>query len=127
MILPQAILDRIDVGDCWEWLGHRQPKGYGTLGKRLAHRVVWELLVGPIPPPLQCDHLCHNKACVNPDHIRLTTNRENSLARHFYQRDKTTCPRGHPYDYFHGGRRSCLRCRQEASRRHYLRALEVPA
>ena len=92
---------------CWPWTGTTDGHGYGAIGvrsddltwrSRKAHRVVYELLVGPIPEGLQLDHLCRNRACVNPDHLEPVTNRENSL-RGFgaaaMNARKATCPRGH--------------------------------
>jgi hypothetical protein len=69
------------VGDgCWEWQGSVQSEGYGTFyrGKNMkAHRVVYELLVGPIDPELTIDHLCLNKTCVRPAHLEVVTRSEN--------------------------------------------------
>jgi hypothetical protein len=77
-------LDRIEVPDlngCWIWSGGLKLNGYGYLrvGKKghLAHRWVYEELVGPIPNGLTIDHLCRVKACVNPDHLEPVTNAEN--------------------------------------------------
>lgn len=44
-----------------------------------AHRVAYELEREPIPPGLEPDHLCKNRACVRPDHLELVTHRENVL------------------------------------------------
>src|SRR6185369_13442505 len=70
-------------GDCWIWRGTDDGKGYGVmhLGRTTttAHRFAYTLLVGPIPPGLQIDHLCRNRACVNPDHMEPVTQRVNSL------------------------------------------------
>lgn len=77
--------DRIDAsGDCWEWTGPKQ-SGYGfvTSRRKVAHRWVWEQLVGEIPPRLVLDHLCRNIVCVNPDHLEPVTITENTVARGF--------------------------------------------
>jgi hypothetical protein len=77
------LLDKVDVADCWTWAATRDRHGYGTfyLGGRNvgAHRAAWSLLVGPIPDGLHLDHLCANPPCVNPDHLDLVTQRENTL------------------------------------------------
>jgi hypothetical protein len=74
---------------CWSWIAGKNPAGYGTVhmadGKKYAHRVSWELTVGPIPDGLDIDHICHNHACVNPGHLRTATrkqNMENRIAPH---------------------------------------------
>ncbi|HTE68439.1 MAG TPA: HNH endonuclease signature motif containing protein [Actinomycetes bacterium] len=42
-----------------------------------AHRVFYELYVGPIPDGFQIDHICSNKLCVKPDHLHAVTALEN--------------------------------------------------
>lgn len=129
---------------CWEWTGcitKGERGGYGriSIGNRklaLAHRVAYELYVGPIPEGLTLDHLCRVRHCVNPTHLEPVTQRENCLrgesraARHARQ---THCVHGHPlsgdnlYTYPNGRRkRACLTCirrwrREEGERRRASR------
>jgi HNH endonuclease len=66
---------------CWVWERSLTTKGYGNTSKdgktALAHRVYYEQAKGPIPEGLQIDHLCRNRACVNPDHMEAVPQQEN--------------------------------------------------
>jgi hypothetical protein len=116
---------RVEQGPaCWPWAGFRSPRGYGrfTIDGRghQAHRIAYELVVGPIPDGLQLDHLCRNRGCVNPAHLEPVTSRENTLrgdtlpARNV---TKTHCPAGHPLDSRKAdGSRYCLTCNRERDR-----------
>jgi hypothetical protein len=82
------------LGRCWLWTGAVDPAGYGrsSTGKGrpggggrsgLAHRVSYELVVGPIPAERpHLDHLCRVKACVNPTHLEPVTQPENNRRQH---------------------------------------------
>lgn len=79
-----AKVDAWDGVACWNWLGAKSHDGYGrfrTSGQRtrIAHRVAYEMCVGPIPAGLTLDHLCRNRRCMNPAHMEEVTRRENLL------------------------------------------------
>lgn len=86
--LEDRFLEKTTVGtleQCWLWMATKNNKGYGLLqqqidganGKRLAHRIAYELFIGPIPEGMCALHRCDTPACVNPNHIFLGTMRDN--------------------------------------------------
>lgn len=114
--------------ECWPWLAGKDSNGYGHMydGQRQirAHRLAWELFVGPIPSGLHIDHLCRNHSCVNPGHLEPVTSRENALrgvGPTAINARRTHCIRGHPYDeantYWYKGMRRCRVCHAARSRR----------
>ena len=120
---------------CWNWKGHKND-GYGRIGsgghsgKQLsAHRLAYEILIGPIPEGLQVDHLCRNRACVNPHHMELVTIKENimrGMAPAAQNKRKTFCIRGHPLNsdnlvegvLLRTGKRKCKICERDYQRRY---------
>lgn len=70
---------------CWIWQRSTMKCGYGVRTSRasgeptteMAHRMMWRRLRTPIPPGYVLDHLCGQKACVNPDHLEPVTQQEN--------------------------------------------------
>lgn len=85
---------------CWVWRGNISRRGYGLMsanrmgkkGKVFAHRVAWAVRNGfaitELPAKLSIDHICRNRACINPDHLTLmpaAENLENMLAWHSLQ------------------------------------------
>jgi hypothetical protein len=113
---------------CWLWTANLNNSGYGLFwvagvdDKVPAHRIAYELLIGPIPEGLTIDHLCRVRACVRPDHLEPVTHRENML-RGKHAR-KMHCPKGHPYDVRNTfitrrGHRECRACKQKRERDRY--------
>ena len=129
MITREWFMARVEVTpECWLWKGDKDSDGYGRVRiddkrRRTAHRVSYELFVGPMPVGMEPDHLCRNHSCVRPDHLEAVTHRENILrgtspaALHARQ---VTCHQGHPL-HAAGGRRHCRTCNAEAARRYRQR------
>lgn len=115
--LEERFWQKVEKSDgCWEWRGaFRGPGEYGRIrheGRQLqAHRVSYEINVGPIPEGLTLDHLCGNRPCVNPAHLEPVTAGENARR---YMLGRTHCKWGHLFDggsYINSqGRRVCLAC-----------------
>lgn len=130
-----ALVEKISVRlvrsdtNCWVWQGAKVRNGYGVVmapGERrlhYTHRVMFEDEHGPIPPGMQIDHLCRNRACCNPAHLEAVTPAENSRrgispqAAKARRNQKPHCRHGHAFtpenSYFDpAGNRSCRECRQ---------------
>lgn len=77
-----AMVQRGAPEDCWPWLGARTENGYGKFSQgrnthHYAHRLIWQLEVGPIPPGMVIAHACDHPPCCNPAHLWLATQAEN--------------------------------------------------
>ena len=90
---------------CWPWTASKNSNGYGSFWMnghlKKAHRVAYELVIGPIPEGLEIDHLCREHACVNTSHLEPVTHRENGLrglSPYAKNARKTHCKRGHPFN-----------------------------
>jgi len=145
--LPPRFWDKIQVDGetgCWLWTASKN-WGYGVFSwdgrSRRAHRVAYAELVGPIPDGLELDHVrargCRHLNCCNPRHLEPVTHAVNARRGDGAKRwrDKTHCPKGHPYDRAntivrargHRGCRSCDRARKQTpeykeAKREYNRA-----
>ena len=126
----------ITESGCWEWQGLKHRSGYGQIttlsGRDYTHRVAWALMIGPIPEGMVIDHICRNRTCFKPSHLRVTTHRQNILAgtgasaRNYR---KTKCARGHTYTegnftFKYAQQRKWRRCsicaKQDNDRRIYV-------
>ena len=68
--------------ECWDWTGNLA-RGYGQVNIKgrsiLVHRLIYRILVGPIPSDRILCHWCNNKRCCNPDHLYLGTYQTNNI------------------------------------------------
>jgi hypothetical protein len=134
--IEERLFPKVDAtGICWLWTGAKARNGYGVINKgrradgvSVVHRVVWELLVGPIPDGTELDHVCRIRACCNPDHLEPVTRAVNVArgSRRAGAPRKTHCKNGHPYTpentLPNGPRgRACRECMNAANRRYRAR------
>lgn len=111
------VLDHVEIGltsECWFWRGAVTDSGYGYVRQRpgpparvRAHRLVYELVNGPLAADEQVHHMCEIPTCVNPLHLEAHRQPEHGK-RH------RRCPHGDEYrrPRAKGGTR-CIACASE--------------
>lgn len=93
----------INANGCIEWLGSITSDGYGTLSIRgdnyLAHRISMHIHIGDISTSRVIDHICRNRKCVNPEHLREATHKQNANENSMKAdiRKRTHCYLGHEF------------------------------
>lgn len=140
MMVSQPVEPRLRAGTviqedgCHVFTRNIDQQGYGRISvngeKQLAHRVAHELFIGPIPNGFEVDHLCFNRACVNPAHLEAVTplvNTMRSSAPSALNARKTHCDAGHPFSPENTRRRTdrrgrlCRACDRDRARAYRAR------
>lgn len=120
--LVERLLARREVnGQCWEWAGSADAKGYGRLNigdmPTLVHRVSWEAFHGPIPNGLYVCHRCDNPKCFRPEHLFLGDQQMNM--------DDKMKKKRHRYGVSRGTAHGCSKLTEQQVRE--VRASEGPS
>lgn len=117
---------------CWNWNAAKDRDGYGVWSVRMAgkpkqfrvHRISFLLANGNIDEALTIDHLCKNKACLNPAHLQQVSMAENIRRSTSFNGSKTHCKNGHEFTasntaFRRGSHRSCKTCHANNESRRY--------
>ena len=129
-------VDKGKPDECWAWKLALTPRGYGTFsvgaareGSARAHRWIYQQVNGTLPPSTVVDHICRNRACVNPAHLKACSHRENllasgSVALAAKNAAKTHCVNGHAFTpdnvyRTRTGTRMCRECGRINWRRYH--------
>jgi hypothetical protein len=115
--------------DCINWHKSIRDTGYGQTffrGKVMkAHRVAWIKVNGEIPEGMVIDHMCSNRSCVNVEHLRVVTQRENIIFGLHNIDNRTHCNHGHLFEgnimVRSNGKRECAECNRVRSRSNYAK------
>lgn len=129
MNIPDRVVERvlnkvtIDSNHCFVSWYSVASHGYAQVGwsdgtkmcNTLCHIVAWIATNGPIPDGLTVDHTCHNKKCVNVEHMRLLTNFENARRTNGRDWPLGQCVNGHSNSHLYrepAGRVRCYECKK---------------
>lgn len=130
----------VSANGCWISKYSTASHGYAQIGWQdngsrsvvLAHRAAWTHVNGQVPVGMTLDHLCKERRCVNPAHLRILSNFENSRRNQGDDWPLGECRNGHVNaQYVPDKRRSksgrvyigyrCIECRRDYQRRHRAR------
>lgn len=135
-----ASIVEVGVWRCWKLDKKASSSGgYSQIDvngvRMMAHRVIYELLIGDIPRGLHLDHLCRNSWCVHPNHLcpvtcKINVQRGAVIFNGQHQRARTVCPKGHPLSgrnviYNKRGWRKCRKCKNNRAVEYYNRTKKI--
>ena len=118
------------MNDCIESKKGITTNGYSRIrinGKQIqAHRWVWELLSGPIDEGMVIDHMCSNRKCILPSHLRVISQQQNIMAGKHNIDNRNHCNQGHPFTKENimirkSGKRECAECNRIRARANYAK------